>query len=395
MSSSRSSTSSRLFLGLISGTSMDGIDAALVEIGPTRPRLRAARTVEYPPGLVEELRDLKDGRLATSTFLSTLSRLDVQIGEAFARAALTILEETGTRTDEVRAIGSHGQTIHHAPHDAPPHTLQIGDPGLIAVRTGIPTVGDFRRQDVALGGEGAPLVPLFHHVVFSSPEECRVVLNLGGIANVTILPAGGGESDVRGFDTGPGNTLLDAWARKVGDEDCDRDARLSRCGHCDEALLRTLLADPYFRRAPPKSTGPEYFSLSWLESRLGATPTRRAADVARTLVELTAQSVSEAIASSLETGGRVLMAGGGVHHPLLVEALERLCAPHPVVTTASLGIDPDFVEAMAFAWLAWRRLEGLAGNLPAVTGAQRAVPLGGLYLPASRRSGRGRSGREG
>lgn len=359
---------------------MDGVDAALVETGPRGLRVLAARTTPYPAALARDLRALAGGDYGGRDPLALLGRLDVAVGEAFAAAALALLDGAGIPPARVRAIGSHGQTVRHGPGDAPPYTLQIGDPGLVAVRTGIVTVGDFRRQDVALGGQGAPLVPLFHHAAFASPDEPRAVLNLGGIANVTLLPAGAPETAVRGFDTGPGNTLLDAWARAAGVGDFDRDGALAARGRCDEGLLARLLEDPYFARPPPKSTGPEHFSRAWLEARLGPSPPSPA-DVARTLIELTARTAGGAIAAATPPDCRVLLAGGGVHHPLLVGALERVCRPRPVASSASAGIDPDFVEAAAFAWLAARRLEGRAGNLPAVTGARRAVPLGGVYRP--------------
>lgn len=314
--------------------------------------------------------------------MALLGRLDVEVGEAFARAARALLAATHTPPSRIRAIGSHGQTVRHAPEDRPPYTLQIGNPGLVAIRTGVTTVGDFRRQDVALGGQGAPLVPLFHRHAFRRPGETRAVLNLGGIANVTLIPARAGrdEEPFLGFDTGPGNTLLDAWARRSGLGPYDRDGALARAGRIDEALLARLLDDPYFALAPPKSTGPERFSEAWLEARLGASPPA-AADVARTLVELTARTAGEAIAARTPPSARVLLCGGGVHHPLLVEALARVCAPRAVASTETAGIDPDYVEAAAFAWLAHRRLEARPGNAPEATGARRATSLGGVYLP--------------
>ena len=331
----------------------------------------------YPEELGARVAALARGDYGGEDPLALLGRLDAEIGEAFAQAALTLLATVKIPPRRVRAIGSHGQTVRHAPDDRPPFTLQIGDPGRIAVRTGITTVGDFRRQDVALGGQGAPLVPLFHREVFGDPLETRAVLNLGGIANVTVIAPG--RKTVVGFDTGPGNTLLDAWARRTGVGPCDRDGALARRGRIDEALLERCLDEPYFALPPPKSTGPERFSPAWLEARLGPCPPD-SPDVARTLVELTARTAGAALASTPpET--RVVLCGGGVHHPLLVAALRRACAPRPVLDTGAFGIDPDFVEAVAFAWLAKRRLAGRTSNLPEATGARRATSLGGVYRP--------------
>ena len=284
-----------LYLGLLSGTSLDGIDAALVALDEETPRVLTARTVPYPEKLGARVAALARGDYGAEDPLALLGRLDAEIGEAFAQAALTLLATVKIPPRRVRAIGSHGQTVRHAPDDHPPFTLQIGDPGRIAVRTGITTVGDFRRQDVALGGQGAPLVPLFHREVFGDPLETRAVLNLGGIANVTVIAPG--RKTVVGFDTGPGNTLLDAWARRTGVGPCDRDGALARRGRIDEALLKRFLDEPYFALPPPKSTGPERFSPAWLEARLGPSPPD-APDVARTLVELTARTAGAALAST-------------------------------------------------------------------------------------------------
>jgi anhydro-N-acetylmuramic acid kinase len=370
---------------------MDGIDGALVAIDDAGLRVLASRTTPYEADLGARLGAFVRGAYGAEDPLSLLGRLDVEVGEAFAAAALALLAEAGVSPERVRALGSHGQTVRHAPLDRPPFTLQIGDPGRIAVRTGITTVGDFRRQDVALGGQGAPLVPRFHRHLLGDLRETRAVLNLGGIANLTLLPAGAEEA-VLGFDTGPANTLLDAWARRLGIGSCDRDGSLASRGRLDEALLARFLDDPYFALPPPKSTGPERFSPAWLDARLER-PTPSAADVARTLVELTARTAGGAVVAHSPETTRVVLSGGGVHHPLLVERLREIVAPRPLVTTAAFGIDPDFVEAAAFAWLAHRRLEGQEGNLPSATGARRATPLGGVYLARAEDSGRVRSRR--
>jgi anhydro-N-acetylmuramic acid kinase len=251
--------------------------------------------------------------------------------------------------------------------------LQIGNPAIIAERTGITTVADFRRRDLAAGGQGAPLVPAFHEALFRSVERHRIVLNIGGIANITCLPSHPDET-VTGFDTGPGNCLMDAWVRQQTGQAMDENGHFAARGEVSPALLERLLADDYFRQPPPKSTGTDYFSLDWLTARLPAEPIA-AADVQATLLELTARSIAAAIDQRTQ---QVLVCGGGVHNPLLMQRLDELL-PCPVVSTAVAGLSPDWVEAAAFAWLARQALAGQAGNLPAVTGAAGPRILGAIY----------------
>jgi anhydro-N-acetylmuramic acid kinase len=273
--------------------------------------------------------------------------------------------------------------VRHRPRLAVPFTLQLGDPNVIAAATGVPVVADFRRKDMALGGQGAPLVPAFHAAVFGHANEARVVVNIGGIANLTVLPADPAAS-MRGFDTGPGNTLLDAWCRQHLGEPMDRDGAFAASGRIDEKLLRELLADEFFAQAAPKSTGPEYFSPAWLAERLqrrGASECG-AADVQATLVALTAQSIADAIRVSLN-GARasVYVCGGGARNPVLMRTLQERMPGCSVDSTAALGVDPGWVEAMAFAWLARQRMNGASGNCPAVTGSTRGAVLGGVWVP--------------
>ncbi len=363
-----------LFLGLISGTSADGIDAALVEFAP-RFRLCAARTFAYPVELRETI--LAISQSAGEISLDAFGALDALIGERFAAAALALLEAAGTAPAQVRAIGSHGQTLRHRPGSQPAFTLQVGDPHRIAERTGIMTVCDFRRRDVAAGGQGAPLVPAFHAALFSDPLENRAVLNLGGIGNLTLLPREGG---VRGFDTGPANGLLDAWCQHQLGEACDLGGAWAGRGTVQPVLLDRLLADPYFALEPPKSTGRDHFHLAWLAQHLAAADFAPV-DVQATLVELSARSVADALRRWQPGTSRVLACGGGVHNATLMRALARALEPAALETTAACGLDPDFVEAAAFAWLARETLAGRPGNLPSVTGAAAPRILGAI-VPA-------------
>jgi anhydro-N-acetylmuramic acid kinase len=307
----------------------------------------------------------------------------VEIGRAFADAALRLLRQAGIDPGSVRAIGSHGQTIRHGPRGETPFTLQIGDANVIAERCGITTVADFRRRDMAAGGQGAPLLPALHAALFAQPGRTRVVLNLGGIANITVLP-GDPQQSIRGFDTGPANCLMDAWIARHHGVGHDEGGAWAAEGRVDQALLDALLADAYFASPPPKSTGRELFNLDWLAQRL-AGDAHEAVDVQATLLELTARSAAQAIRTHASDADDVLVCGGGVHNPLLMAALRRGLAPLPVRSTQELGIDADFVEATAFAWLAKRRLDALPGNLPEVTGARGERVLGAIYfgLPTS------------
>ena len=376
-----------LYLGLISGTSADGIDVALVAFdedadrgsdGHTSATLRAGRTYPWTPTLRARLVELGQGGDCTS--LDEFGSLDVQVADAFADAALALLHEAGLAPRDVRALGSHGQTIRHRPAGPAfdgrhPFTLQIGDAHRIAERTGITTVADFRRRDVAAGGHGAPLLPALHAALLHTPAEARAVLNLGGIANLTLLPAAG---DVRGFDTGPANALLDAWCERHTGAPFDADGAFAAAGTVDAALLERLLAEPWFALPPPKSTGREHFHLAWLEARLDAVPLR-AQDVQATLLALTARTVADALRATQPDTRRVLACGGGVHNPVLLARLRSELPGVLVESTAAHGVDPDFVEAMGFAWLARQTLAGRPGNLPAVTGARGPRVLGAIH----------------
>lgn len=371
-------TGEDLYLGLISGTSADGIDAALVQFDASGERLHATlrfgRTYPWPEALRRQLVAL--GQQAAMLTLDDIATLDVRIGEQFAQVALRALADAGVDPAAVRAIGSHGQTLRHGATRQPPFTLQLGDANVIAERTGITTVADFRRRDIAAGGQGAPLVPAFHAAMFRHPQHTRVILNLGGIANITVLPQDITQT-VTGFDTGPANVLLDGWTARHCGTAYDAGGRWAGGGTVLPALLERLLADAYFTQAPPKSTGREHFNLEWLEAQLVGTEDPQ--DVQATLLELTARSVAQAVAGHAESAEEVLVCGGGAGNDILMQRLAFHLAPRAVHSSAIYGVEPQAVEAMAFAWLARQTLHGAPGNLPAVTGARHPVVLGGIY----------------
>lgn len=367
-----------LFVGTLSGTSVDGIDAALVRFG-SQPELMATHSLPFPAKLKDELLALC---VPGENEIDRLGRADVTLGRLFAQAVNELLAKAGVPAKDVGAIGSHGQTIRHRPGFDPAFTLQIGDPNVIAAETGIAVVADFRRKDVALGGQGAPLVPAFHEAIFRSRDKDRVVVNIGGIANLTALPANPADP-ILGFDTGPGNTLLDGWARRVLNAPLDRDGALAARGRVVPELSRAFLAEPYFAKPAPKSTGPEHFSMPWLGRHLAALSTAPGdADVQATLVALTACSITDAIkALPSLVQPDVFICGGGAHNAALMRALRGGLPGCRVDVTDALGVAGDWVEALAFAWLARQRVLGLPGNCPQVTGAKHAAVLGGVFFP--------------
>lgn len=363
-----------LYLGLMSGTSADGIDAALVQF----PEAGGCRFVHglthaWDPALRAELIALGEGGGLDS--LDALGRIDARIGITFAAAANQLLAEAGIAASQVQAIGSHGQTVRHRPLAAPAFTLQLGDANRIAELTGITTVADFRRRDVAAGGQGAPLMPAFHLAMLGTATEDRAILNLGGIANLTLIPR---EGTPRGFDTGPANALMDAWCQRHRGEPFDAQGAFAASGQVDGALLARWLSEPWFALPPPKSTGREQFHLAWAEAALGDGQLS-AADVQATLLELTAATVANALLAHLPTVKRVLVCGGGVRNPPLLRRLGARLPGVVVESSAVHGLDPDYMEAMGFAWLAQRTLAGLPGNLPAVTGAAGPRILGAIH----------------
>jgi anhydro-N-acetylmuramic acid kinase len=369
----------KLYIGLMSGTSMDAIDAALVDFSNHFPKLIAT----HKSCLSDELRaDLNQLCIADSIKITQLGELDVKVGLAFADAVQKLLQKTSVSKNDILAIGSHGQTVFHFPQYRYPFTVQIGDPNIIAEKTGITTIADFRRRDIAAGGQGAPLTPLFHNFVFRNKKEDRIVLNLGGFANVTYLPANA-NAPVIGFDTGPANILLDKWTYRHLKQWFDKDGGWAASAAVDDDLLKQFLSDPYFLLKPPKSTGHDYFNLIWLDTQLkqynkSITP----AIVQTTLCELTACSIAAAIQQLNSPHALILLCGGGSKNSYLKRRLENHCQGHRVQLCDNFGVPGEWIEAMAFSWLAKQTSEGKTGNLPEVTGARNPTVLGGIYLKA-------------
>lgn len=362
-----------LYIGIMSGTSMDAIDTVLADFSSQPPKLVATHTHPLPESRRRELLELvRPG----GNELERSARLDVQLGRLYAEAVNQLLKKSPCDANEIKAIGSHGQTVRHLPGGEIPYTVQIGDPNAIAQLTGITTVADFRRRDLAAGGQGAPLVPAFHADCFYKSDENRVVLNIGGMANITTLVAGR-KGAVSGFDTGPGNVLLDSWINKVQGRSRDQEGGWARSGRTIATLFQRLIADPYFSKLPPKSTGREYFNLEWLQKRL--TGSEEPQDVQATLCELTAASIAKAITEQAPGTTRLLTCGGGVYNNYLMERLQSQLPECVVESTEKHGLPPQWVEATAFAWLARQTMNGLPGNVPAVTGASEAVVLGGIF----------------
>ncbi|KMK07901.1 anhydro-N-acetylmuramic acid kinase [Pluralibacter gergoviae] len=364
------------FIGVMSGTSLDGVDVVLAAIDDHVVAQQASLSYPVPLALKEAILAICQGQQLT---LSQYGQLDTRLGHLFADAVLALMQQERLSASDVVAIGCHGQTVWHEPDGDAPHTLQIGDNNIIAARTGVTVVGDFRRRDIALGGQGAPLVPAFHHALLAHPVERRIVLNIGGIANLSLLFPG---QPVKGHDTGPGNMLMDAWIWRQRGKPYDKDAEWASSGKVVLPLLQDMLSDPWFALPAPKSTGREYFNYGWLERQLARYPALAGQDVMATLAELTAVTISE---QALLSGGceRLLVCGGGSRNPLLMARLACLLPGTEVTTTDEAGVSGDDMEALAFAWLAWRTLEGLPGNLPAVTGASAPTILGAIF-PANR-----------
>jgi len=380
----------------MSGTSLDGIDVVLVSIDDKTIELNASYTHNIPQKLRQQVLAICTGQ---NTTLPELGAIDHQLGKLYAAAANKLLSIHGIPPEQIRAIGNHGQTVFHQPDGNSPFTMQIGDANLIAALTGIDTVSDFRRMDMALGGQGAPLTPAFHRFVFanefntstSRADSTTIVLNIGGIANVTLLPA---NTEASGFDTGPGNILMDAWCDKHTGNPFDKNAEWAIQGQTHKALLNQLLSDPFITKHPPKSTGREHYNLDWLQLQINAvssdaqrntdathTSEISAVDVQRTLCEFTARSIVhhvEPINNISNSTPELLICGGGVNNPLLIERLQKLLPLCTVQSTTERGIPAQWVEAMAFAWLARQRVHNLPGNLPSVTGSTRQATLGVL-----------------
>ena len=368
------SAASEIYVGLMSGTSLDGVDVAIVDFSSFPPRLLHSATTAYEAQVRESLQQLCQQQTIP---LDGLYNLHAQLGEIYAETVIQALADEGLERDRVAAIGCHGQTIRHGPDATFPYTAQIGDANRIAVRTSIDTVADFRGKDIALGGQAAPLAPAFHRFLFRSDDENRAVINIGGIANITCLPANADEK-VLGFDTGPGNTLMDIWCQQHRGRPYDASGDWARQGVVDDSLLRKMISsEPYFSLPPPKSTGTEYFNPDWLRRQIGNTPDP--ANVQATLAELTAVTIADAIEALPIDVSSCFVCGGGAHNQYLLERLQRKLGERRLETTEALGLDPDFVEACAFAWLARERVKLRPGNLPEVTRAGKPAVLGAIY----------------
>lgn len=377
----------RFFVGMLSGTSRDGVDTVLVHFSGNQPRVVAGHCVAYPAPLQDMLRKMIDRRIRPAE--DEMALADEDLAEVFALSVWALLDQAGVKPRDVIAIGSHGQTVWHRPTGKNPESIQLGKPQLIANLTGIPTVGNFRQADIAAGGQGAPLAPLLHGALFMPVEGVRAVLNIGGIANISVLAASG---MISGYDTGPGNCLLDAWVKRHEGRDFDDSGGWAAGGTVDEGLLELLLGDPYFALPTPKSTGVEYFNTYWLNRHLqehafgdagvnnrpDAPP--RARDIQATLSELTARSVADAARHS--RASELVICGGGAHNLDLLHRLRRLLPATRVGTTRDWGMDPDLVEGVLFAWLARERIAGRMLDTRHITGARVPVLLGDIFDPA-------------
>lgn len=364
---------SELFIGLMSGTSADGVDAVLADFAALPPRLLGHVHHGFAAELRAELLRLNgpgDDELHRSAVASQ------HLARAYAAAVQDLLLHAEVESADVRAIGAHGQTVRHRPDAG--YTIQLNAPATLAELTGIDVVADFRSRDVAAGGQGAPLVPAFHAALFAT-DAPRAVVNIGGISNLTGLPAHGSAEPVIGFDCGPGNVLIDAWALEHLGEPIDRDGRWASGGRVDAALLEALLAEPFFAAPPPKSTGRELFNADWLRAHLAVRERIDAQDVAATLTRLTAAAIGRAIGAHFPQAEDVIVCGGGAYNATLLGMLAEEVAPRPLRSSAEVGVAPQHVEALAFAWLAREFLARRCGNLPAVTGAEGPRVLGCLY----------------
>jgi anhydro-N-acetylmuramic acid kinase len=361
------------YIGLLSGTSMDAIDAAIIDFGQEAPKLIATHALAIPEEVKRKIRSLC---FPGDNEINRLGKLDRELGKLFANAVLTVCGQANIKPEQIKAIGSHGQTIRHMPQGENGFTLQIADPNTIAAMTGITTIADFRRKDIALGGQGAPLAPAFHQHLFRNEDNNVFVINIGGIANLTYLPKDPNK-EVIGFDTGPGNCLMDAWCQKHFDCDFDKNGDLARQGLLNEQLLDRLLKDGYFQRALPKSTGLEYFNLTWLEKHASTLDNK---SVLRTLLELSAKTITNEILKINPQASIIYLCGGGALNTFLVERLDHHLPQHHIKLTDDKGIPATWLEAMLFAWLAKQHLKRKSGNLPSVTGAKQQTILGSSYI---------------
>jgi len=368
-----------IYIGLMSGTSLDGVDAVMVSFNNNIPTILTSHSHPIPQELQHKLIEFTQPCWQGS--IVQFGILHQQLGQLFANASKTLIKKSSIDPKNIHAIGSHGQTIWHQPEGEFPFSLQLGDPNLITEATNITTIADFRSRDIAAGGQGAPLVPAFHLNVLSHPKLNRVILNIGGIANISILPSQESDNPVLGFDTGPGNGLIDAWIRSNKNTNFDKNGEWAKSGSIQTKLLNALLADPYFSMPIPKSTGKEFFNLNWLEKILKSElKNHKAEDIQATLTELTARTIADSIKNLDRIScDELYVCGGGIHNQFLLERLQYHLPNIPIKSTQILGVHPDWMEAIAFAWLAKQTMEEKAGNLPSATGAKGLRILGAIY----------------
>jgi anhydro-N-acetylmuramic acid kinase len=357
-----------LFIGLMSGTSLDGVDIALCKINAKECKLLHTKEYPFPLALKEQILFT----ISSSVTLQTIGELDHKLGKLFAESIEKFLGEFELNAKEIKAIGLHGQTLWHQPESKTSFSMQLGDANIVCAKTNIQTVADFRRMDIANAGQGAPFAPAFHKFAFAGLGAGICVVNIGGMANITLL-----DEPLRGWDSGCGNVLLDLWISKTQKRAYDRDGEYARGGKLNFALLNAMLADPYFQKEPPKSTGREYFNTRWLEKILSKFEPLQAQDIQRTLLELTAKSISRDIKPhNIKT---IILCGGGAKNSFLVERLQELSSSN-VKYSNDLGVDSDALEAMAFAWLAYKRIHREVVELKDVTGARKNSLLGAVYV---------------
>ena len=362
-----------LFVGIMSGTSLDGADAALVTFSDAgKPTTLAFVSAPFPTLLRERLVSLN--RPGGTSELSQAAEASLALAQIYAKVTLDVLRQAGVAADRVTAVGCHGQTIRHRPELG--YTVQLNNPAYIAEATRIRVVADFRSRDLAAGGQGAPLAPAFHSEIFRDPAISRAIVNVGGIANLSLVAP---DKPVTGFDCGPGNVLMDVWYQRQSSAAFDRDGAFARSGHVHPSLLATLRSEPYFALSPPKSTGRDLFDAAWLDSVLSDHPSIRPADVQATLLELTASTIADAVRTAQPATDEVFVCGGGAYNGALMERLGGLLAPLPIASTATLGVPPQHVEAVMVAWLARACVDNRALDLTEVTGARHPLVYGAIY----------------
>ena len=364
-----------IYIGLMTGTSADSLDCAAVEFSDNELNIIGLKNYDIPSNIKEEISENTRSKELNETLIKDL---DLRLGEFFSDKVEEFIASLSLKKEKIVAIGSHGQTIKHEPNSTPPFSLQIGNPQLISNQLGLQTVSNFRDDDIEKGGQGAPLSPVFHKEVFAEEDKRRLIINIGGITNVSLLSGG----ELKGFDTGPGNCLLDTWTKKNRKGDYDNKGRWAKSGTVDQDLLNIMTEDNYFSLEPPKSTGPDYFNLTWLQDCLMKLNREvDPSDTQATLVELTASSLSNSLEKLKIVSEKIYICGGGVHNKFLMSRISFLLG-EKCYTTAELGLDPDFIEAICFAWLAYKRVNNIKFDMSAITGSNEKVFLGKVYLPA-------------